>query len=295
MSHLHLAHGLVLSLPFACDELAAASPGAIPDVMICEGHVPPALDDARLRDATHEASPNAYLMRAGPGAGQFLAERGNRILFQRGPQCDEALFRHVLLNPMLAALLRQRDLLVLHASGVVSPDGVVLICGDSGAGKSTTAAAMTRLGWPLHTDDVSALSLDRTEIIEVPAGARHVHLFEEASDALALDSRGLARNAWHRMKMAVPAFVEPVRPPRRLRRIVHLERGLVAAVRIERVTGRAKLPLLMHSVYGPYLVEAIAARAMLVSRALQSVEMLRITRPDTDWTMDRVLAAIMAD
>lgn len=293
MSHLHLAHGLVLSLPFACDEFPRAAPGAVPDVIVHEGPVPETLIDARFRDPAHETSQTRYLMRAG-AAGRFLAEGGTTLLFQRGPQCEESLFRHILLNPMIAALLRQREMFVLHASGVVSPDGVVLLCGDSGAGKSTTAAALTQLGWPLQTDDVSALRLDGKDSIDVPAGARHVHLFEESSKALDLDTRGLPRNPWHRMKMPVPALVEPVRPPRRLRRIVHLECAHSPGIEVARVTGRGKLPLLMESVYGPYLAETVAARAMLVGQALRSVEMLRVRRPRTNWTMSAVLDAIMS-
>jgi len=295
MSHLYIAHGLVVSMPFACPELAVAGPGAEFDVLVCEGPVPKALDGAALREETHEASAVAYLQRGGPRGAAFLVEDGKRILFERGSHCDEDLLRHLLLYPAMAALLRQRGLLVLHASGVVSPNGVVLICGDSGAGKSTTAAALTRLGWPLQTDDVSALRVDAADAIEVFAGARHAHLFEAASAALDLDTQGLVPNAWHRMKLAVPALIEDDRPARRVRRIVQLERTAGRTLQVEHVTGHVKLPLLLHSVYGPYLPEEIVARAGLIARALQSVEMIRIGRPDGDWTMDAVLASITAD
>jgi hypothetical protein len=96
------------------------------------------------------------------------------------------------------------------------------------------------------------------------------------------------------MKMPVPALVEPIRPPRRLRRIVHLECAVSPDIQVARVTGRDKLPLLMESVYGPYLAETVAARAMLVGQALRSVEMLRVRRPRTNWTMSAVLDAIMS-
>ncbi|WP_157215751.1 hypothetical protein [Flavisphingomonas formosensis] len=294
MPHLHRAHGLVLALPFDCPELEPADPADVPDVIVRAGSVPAALDAPGFSDAMQDMTAAAYLYRSA-AVGRFLAERGERIVFAPVAGCDEALLRHILLHPVLAALLRQRDLFVLHASGVVSPGGVVLLCGESGAGKSTTAAALADRGWPLQTDDISALRLDASGGIEIPAGGRHVALFEGASQALGLDTQGLRQNAWHRMKMAVPARIDDVRSARRLCRIVHLERGSGAAVQVERVTGRAKLPLLMHSVYGPYLAETVAGRVLLVSRALQDIEMLRIVRPDGDWTMDAVLAAIGGD
>lgn len=57
--------------------------------------------------------------------------------------------------------LRTRGRYYLHASGAVSPDGEAwLLAGDTGAGKSTLAYALSRAGWSVLGDDGVILSLD---------------------------------------------------------------------------------------------------------------------------------------
>jgi hypothetical protein len=74
----------------------------------------------------------------------------------------------VLLGPGFASVLHLRRAFVLHASVVKVGGGAVLIMGASGAGKSTTAAALVRRGFPLISDDVAVLE---------SSGASHaVHL-----------------------------------------------------------------------------------------------------------------------
>lgn len=292
--HLYATYGLIVAMPFACPEMVPADADSIPDVDVVEGEVPLSIPQAQLTDIDLELSPGTYLLRHSAAGARFLVEDGRRVTFERLRAAPDALIRHVLTHQVMAALLRQRGMLVLHASGAVSPDGVVLIGGESGAGKSTTTAALTQLGWPLQTDDISALRLDAEGKVEVLPGARDLHLFRSASDALALDTGGVVPNAWHRSKLALPALVEPRRQARPLHRIVHLERGTQRDIEVERLVGRAKLPILLHGLYGPYLPRELASGAGLVSHALNDVEMIRIIRPDTEWTMDQVVAAIAA-
>jgi len=292
-AHLYSAYGLVVAMPFAFRDLKPADPASIPDVRIAEGPVPVELPDAPMRDADLDVARDAYLLRCGPAGARILVERGRTVTFQREANFDEGVLRHVLLHQVMAALLRQRGMLVLHASGALSPRGVVLVGGASGAGKSTTTAALTQLGWPLQSDDVSALHTNAAGGVDVVPGATDVHLFEAATAALSLETRGLAPNPGHRMKIAVPAPVEATRIARPLYRIVHLEKG--ARFRVEKLTGQAKLALLLHAIYGPYLPDEPGIGAALVSRVLQTVEMIRIVRPEEGWTMDAVVAAIAGE
>jgi len=55
--------------------------------------------------------------------------------------------------------LRQRGCLPLHASGIAIDGQGVLFLGESGAGKSTTAAAFYSRGHKVLTDDVGAVRL----------------------------------------------------------------------------------------------------------------------------------------
>jgi hypothetical protein len=62
-----------------------------------------------------------------------------------------------LLGPVLGLLLRLRGVICLHASAVAIADRSVAFVGTAGAGKSTTAAAFSKLGYAILSDDIVAL------------------------------------------------------------------------------------------------------------------------------------------
>ncbi|HWP93168.1 MAG TPA: hypothetical protein VNN20_13325 [Thermodesulfobacteriota bacterium] len=64
-------------------------------------------------------------------------------------------------------LLRQHGVYALHANGVVKNDVGILIVGDTGKGKSTTALSLIRQGWGYLSDDVTLIrhTLDGIEAI----------------------------------------------------------------------------------------------------------------------------------
>jgi hypothetical protein len=62
-----------------------------------------------------------------------------------------------LVGRILAFLLHLRGHACLHASAVAVNGGAVLFAGDPGMGKSSTAAAFAERGYPVLTDDVSAI------------------------------------------------------------------------------------------------------------------------------------------
>lgn len=62
-----------------------------------------------------------------------------------------------LLGPIMGFILRFRGITCLHASAIEIADKAVIIVGCSGAGKSTTAAAFAKLGYPILSDDIVAL------------------------------------------------------------------------------------------------------------------------------------------
>lgn len=61
------------------------------------------------------------------------------------------------LGPVLGFVLRRRNTICLHASGVEIQGHAVCFCGDAGYGKSTTAAALALRGLPVIAEDVVAL------------------------------------------------------------------------------------------------------------------------------------------
>lgn len=87
--------------------------------------------------------------------------REGRLLRGDGYAAAPASARRELCRVGAILRLRTRGRYYLHASGAVSPDGDAwLLAGDTGAGKSTLAYALSRAGWSILGDDGVILSLD---------------------------------------------------------------------------------------------------------------------------------------
>jgi hypothetical protein len=78
------------------------------------------------------------------------------------------LIRETYFRSVLPIVLQAGGIEVLHASAVQMPRGIVALCGASGAGKSTTAVALSRRGYPLWADDVVALDTTGPHVDVVP-------------------------------------------------------------------------------------------------------------------------------
>jgi hypothetical protein len=68
-----------------------------------------------------------------------------------------------LVGPVMGFVMHLRQRLCLHASVIAISDHAVVLLGAAGAGKSTTAAVFSRLGFPVLSDDVAALSHDGSD------------------------------------------------------------------------------------------------------------------------------------
>ncbi len=104
-------------------------------------------------------SPRAYLMRYSDTGDFHIPRHGEEILCRPIVGTTEADIRACILGPVLALYLHLQRTPVLHASAVVIEDHAVAFIDRTGGGKSTTAAAFLRQGFPLLTDDVLALQM----------------------------------------------------------------------------------------------------------------------------------------
>jgi hypothetical protein len=292
MSFLYSAYGLTLRTPFPCAALVEADANATVEVEVVEGRVPRQLTNPFVRDAYYDVSPDQLLFRGSVRSARFLVENAAKITFEKYDTCEDDLFRHHLLHHVVAALLRQRGLLVLHASSVVNSKSTVGLTGTSGAGKSTTMAALVARGWRMLSDEIAALRLNDDGALEILPGATVVHLHEDAAAALPYKTAGLMRHEWHRGKMAVPLREARGNAPAVLNRLVHLRVAASGNICAQRVTGHQKLPLLMSAIYGPAFSGQHAATFDMFAAALTEVEFISVTRPPDAWTLDAVVEAV---
>jgi hypothetical protein len=115
--------------------------------------------------------------------GRFHIKSGREIIVDPLPEADPSVLRVMLQGRLMAYLLRQRGWLPVHASAVAIGGQAVLFAGESGAGKSTTAAALYARGHKVLTDDVGAVRVVNG-CVELPAGWSGLRLSDDTGEII---------------------------------------------------------------------------------------------------------------
>ena len=222
--HSYIAYGLTIHSALPLPELVVASDvGA--DVVIQLGKVGrPQAGTDHTGSCFHMTTEQAYLF--WEQVGSFLVRGGKEIIVDPISGVEESLIRLPLLGMVLAAVLQQRGLLVLHASAVAFNGDAVAFLGASGWGKSTLAATLYARGHPLVADDLVAVDLGGRENPIVLPGFPQLKLLPEAAAAsLGDDAELLPRLASGFDKRSHRAANEFSDRPLPLRRMYLLGRG----------------------------------------------------------------------
>jgi hypothetical protein len=293
MIHAHAAYGLSFHLPFPCPVLPGAAGDTEPDVSVIEGLVPRQLAAPVAEERNWQAEPGRFLWKAGKRAGRFLVESGRTITLQRGPAAEDEMIRFHFLDNVLAAALRQNGLLVLHANSMVTPRGAVAVSGESGAGKSTTLAALIRRGCSMLADDITALRRTQDGLVEAIPGVPQFSLHDDAAGGLALEGMALARHRTQRRKVVVPARSAMAGAAVRLEAIYLLKTYSGKDVRVQSVSGTEKFAALQECIYGPLLPEEHPNLFPIFTALTQQVAVYRMERPANRWTADAVAEVLL--
>lgn len=144
-------------------------------------------------DTVADAGPLGYrVMRVGsdyavafPGVAEYRIVGGlDRIEVRAVRGADRAIVELLLGGNVLAALVGLRGECVLHAAAVAVAGKVVLVCGPSGAGKTTLAAALCGAGALLVSDDVVRAEVIGTGRVVAYPGTKDLRLRGLAGDLL---------------------------------------------------------------------------------------------------------------
>lgn len=115
-----------------------------------------------------------------PDVGGFLIKDGNQVIVEPDDRAKTELTASFILGPVLAALLHQRQNLVLHAGSIRVKDKAVGFIGESGWGKSTLIATLGKTGYPVMTDDQIVFKNTDHALPEIYAGYPFIKLWPDA-------------------------------------------------------------------------------------------------------------------
>jgi len=238
--------------------------GAAP-VCVRLGQVPAHLEGAS-RTPHFEAKPGVLLCRVA-GVGAFLVEQGTTVTVAPAPGASRAAVYNMLFGMAFGGLLIQRRQFALHGAAVLTPDGVVVFCGDGGAGKSTLAILLGQAGFPVVSDDVSAI-VDVDGELRVARGTTVVKLTEATRSSLSWAMDGPRIRAFREDKTVAPlGTLQPTVPTHRLQAIYMLDR--TSGILRQSLTPFEAVAAIERQVYKRRAVVPLGHRAEYFAHALR--------------------------
>lgn len=147
---------------------------------------------ARSLERVHAAGRNWLVQRFNLDLGLAFTEDGREAHIFGSLAGDSEYVASTIAGPVASFLRWLRGWPSLHASGVAVEGRVLAIGGQSGAGKSTTTAALARCGHPLFSDDVLGWRSTPEHLLACP-GPTRVKLWPDTLAALGWDPEALPR------------------------------------------------------------------------------------------------------
>lgn len=246
---------------------AAPSGGAAVDIILRQGSVQPPTSPLRLdRDGIQVGADGRTVIDI-PNCVRIGLTGGCDIIVDPAPGAPWAEIQTWLLGPGLGVICHQRGVLPLHACAIWAGKGGLAIVGNSGAGKSTTAAALVQRGHQLLGDDVLVADPD-TGMVQ-PCFPM-VKLWGSSLNALDIGLEGqqeVGRKSgkWH---MPMLAAFDPVSRP--LSAIVHLRADPSARRPVLISWPQAHAAAVLDAMtYRVYLANALHGRQLVLSAAVR--------------------------
>lgn len=270
-----------------------------PDLTITLGSVPEKLHgDDVVNKVRVSMSPTEYLQKVINVASYYVAN-GNEIRIDPNPAADEKSVRLFLLSNAMAAALHQRNLIPLHASAIFHEDGIVLFCGPSGVGKSTTVTALQAKGYKVFSDDVCVLkpSVNNPDLIMAVPSYPMMKLWIDSFNKTGVQMAGEEdRIRPHLAKYARFYHDEYEIAPRPIKRVFMLDSGsLEQRAIIKEMAAIESFSALQRNTYRHVQMNAMKKRDFhfsIVSKLTATVPVSRISRPQHVNTVNEVVELV---
>lgn len=291
--HKYLVFGLKVCSELSCPQLPAAS-FYEPDVKIRFGSVPEILEDRIHSRPRFDVSATATLLRI-PEVGRFLIADGRRIVVEPESSAEPGVVRLFLLGSSLGAVLHQRGIMPLHGSAVSHESGAIVICGDSGAGKSTTAAVLASRGYSILTDDITALWFKNGEgfkkgKVMLAPGYPQMKLWQNTLQHLHIRHQDHERVRPGKDKHMVQITDSFETEPKAVHALFWLAKQPVDAPAIQPLTGSARFNAVYRNVYRKAYVAALSPQRYFsqCQQIARHLSVFSLARPELDNSIEAV-------
>ncbi|MDF1759404.1 MAG: hypothetical protein P1U40_02590 [Coxiellaceae bacterium] len=266
------------------------------DVTITLESLPENLDNPSEVMPYFQAKPQQVLAKLGDNDGRVLIENGKTIKFD-APNLDLKITGMYAIATGLANIIHQRNFLIIHGNTVHYKGKNFIVCGKSGAGKSTTTTAILKQGGKVIADDISPIRFDDSGQAWVSPGIPYSKLWPETLDLL-----DLHHETHHQISPLMLKRFIPLSDERTIQEDVPISAVFFLAARedINEVEFTALTPTdallsIRHNSYGYRHVKGMQKLDMHFENATklaESVPFFHIRRPIEGRTIEQVVELI---
>lgn len=298
-THKYWAYGLKIESAMELPEMLPHQFTEEPDLRIELGPVPEDLTaPGSIREGDTSINATEFILRL--PIGRYLATNGNKITVDIFPNADDKSIRLFLLSNAMPAIIHQRHKICLHAGAIVVNNELVLICGDSGAGKSTTISALMQKGYQIFSDDVCVLNPPASpeKYIDAYPSYRVVKLWEDSLEKLdQLNEKSYENKLRPLVDKYLVKFEQELFPdPLPIKKLFILKKGdAVTTPSIQKLSQYQAFKSLLDNNYRPSLVEQLGLKNLtfeILSQLAGKIEVLEITRPVNGNSIEEVIGLI---
>jgi hypothetical protein len=196
----------------------------------------------------------------------------------------------------MAAVLHQRNKVALHAGAIQTEKGLVVICGESGAGKSTTISALQQEGYKIFVNDVLVLEDAGVKVVGVAAYPT-LKLWDDTIEKLALvvmPEEQKLRESVNKYRVSFQEdFTTKTIPVYKIF-YLHKEEA-TTSIEIIKKEGLAAFKILYSQIYGTSLLHNKHHQAILFERLNQLInqtDLIEIVRPTNGNSIEKIVHII---
>lgn len=252
------------------------------DLHIRKGKVPPLMKDYVDRGTFYYAAPGRFLFSMDSVA-KYMVKQGEEIIIEREKDALDSEVKLFLTGSVFGAMLLQRGYTPLHGCAISKDDQALIICGKSGAGKSSLAAEFIQQGYYLLADDISVIDIqDKLPIVR--KGIQLLKLWEDTVKTLHIDT-GPGDKLRPSLNKYRKSYEDKATPACTiLGAIVLLDTKNSPGFSVEELFGVDKFNCLRSNIYRGIYIEPLDASENIfvtLSRLLEKVRVFRVVRPIT--------------
>jgi len=215
------------------------------------------------------------------GVATYRVKDGQKIWVSPHPGADTASVQLFLNGSVFGALLHQQGAIPFHGCSFEYEGKGIIICGNSGVGKSSVTAAFCQKGAHFINDDITPVCLEKGVAKIVPINTK-IKLWDDSLKKLEIEDKDLKKIRPEMQKFYVP-FDGTNRNPVQLHTMIILSTHEKNLYEAERLTGMTKYNLLRKNIYRKMYLRGMPLTARSLFKNLldiaEKTEVILVRRP----------------